>query len=262
MKRCIFFLALICCSLFLHSQSSLLPTAYWKKPKIDGEPGEWNKPLRFYDAETKLFFAFANDSSNFYLIFQSNDKRNQVKIHLAGMKVFINTKGKEKHKTCIAYPLTDSKVNFAREELNEEVEPNIEDLKGTFKLQNTNMLTTGFASQNGNFPIQDSVGIHAALGWDERNIMTYELVVPLKELFGINYTAKDLEKVITLIVEVNAVTREDQTIDASQTAMGSASGSQTNGMTRTMPGATTREKRPLFDKNKCKQKLLLAKSPH
>jgi len=250
----------VICSSRLFSQSNL-PTAYWKSNtvKIDGEATEWNKPLRFYDAETKLFFAFANDSANLYLCFQSNDKRNQVKIHMAGMKIFVITKGKEKYKTCIVYPLVDAKMNFAREELNEEVEPDIQKLKNTFLLQNTNMLTSGFASQNGNFPIRDSVGIHADINWNEKNIMTYEIAIPLKELFGNNYTQKDLAKVISLVIEVNAVTREDSTIDVSQTAAGSTTGSQNAGMTRNMPGGTTKEKRPLFDKNKCKQKFLLAK---
>jgi hypothetical protein len=255
-RLAILFSLLIC---IYFSQPSV---ANWKTDvKIDGVPNEWNSPLRFYDAETKLFFAFANDSSNFYLCLQSNDKRNQVKIHMAGMKVFINTKGKEKHKTCIAYPLTDSRGNFAREELNEEVEPDIESLKGKFQLQNTNMLTSGFATQNGNFPIRDSAGIHAALNWDEKNVMTYEVAIPLKELFGLHYITKDLATTITLILEVNSVTREDSQIDASQTAMGSASGSQTNGMTRTLPSGTAKEKRPLFDKNRCKQKLVLAQVP-
>jgi len=228
---------------------------------IDGLAKDWSTPLRFYDSETKLFFAFVNDSANLYLCFQSNDKRNQVKINMAGMKVFIHTKGKEKHKASIDFPLTDSKLNFAREEVNEEVEPDIQNLKNTFLLQNTNMLTSGFATQNGNFPIRDSVGIHAAMNWDEKNFMAYEVVIPLKELFGLNYTAKDLTKTITMIIQVNAITREDSTIDVSSTAMGSASGSQANGMTRTMPGATTKEKRPLFDKTKCKQKFVLAKKP-
>jgi hypothetical protein len=228
---------------------------------IDGAAKEWSMPLRFYDSETKLFFAFVNDSTYLYLCFQSNDKRNQVKINLAGMKVLINTKGKEKHKASIDFPLTDSKLNFAREELNEEVEPDIPNLKNSFLLQNTNMLTKGFATQNGNFPIHDSTGINAALNWNEKNIMTYEIAIPLKELFGANYSAKDLSKTITLVVQVNAITREDSTIDVSSTAMGSAAGSQANGMTRTMPGATTKEKRPLFDKNKCKQKFVLAKKP-
>jgi hypothetical protein len=260
MKKLNAALFFVICSSRLFSQSNL-PTAYWKSNtvKIDGEATEWNKPLRFYDAETKLFFAFANDSSNLYLCFQSNDKRNQVKIHMAGMKVFLITKGKEKHKGCIVYPLVDPKMNFAREELNEEVEPDIQRLKNSFLLQNTNMLTEGFANQNGNYPLRDSVGIHADINWNEKNIMTYEIAIPLKELFGNNYTEKDLAKVMTLQIEVNEVTREDSTIDVSQTAAGSTTGSQNAGMTRNMPGGTSKEKRPLFDKNKCKQKFLLAK---
>lgn len=260
MKKTNLVLSFYLISLFSFSQTSV---SKWcsKEIVIDGYAPEWSSPLRFYDAETKLFFAFMNDSTNLYLCFQSNDKRNQVKINRAGMKVSIHTKGKEKHKASIDFPLTDSKLNFAREELSEEVEPDVLSMKNSFLLQNTNMLTQGFASQNGNFSIRDSVGIHAAMNWNEKSIMTYEIAIPLKELFGLNYSSKDLTKVITLIIQVNAITREDSTIDVSSTAMGSASGSQMNGMTRTMPGGTSKEKRPLFDKTKCKQKFVLASKP-
>jgi len=260
MKKKLIALFLFLTYSFLFSQTSV---AKWNAQaiEIDGVASEWRTPLRFYDSETKLFFAFANDSVNLYLCFQSNDKRNQVKINRAGMKVSINTKGKEKHKTSIDFPLTDAKLNFAREELSEEVEPDVLSMKNGFLLQNTNMLAQGFAAQNGNFSIHDSVGIRAAMNWNEKSIMTYELVIPLKELFGLNYSQKDLTKTITLVIQVNAITREDSSIDVSSTAMGSASGSQANGMTRMMPGGTSKEKRPLFDKTKCKQKFVLAKKP-
>lgn len=239
-------------------------TAKWRSQaiRIDGFAKDWSTPLRFYDAETKLFFTFINDSTHLYICFQSNDERNQVKINRAGMKVFITTKGKEKHKGSIEFPLTDGKLNFASEEVNEEVVPDIPSLKNTFLLQNTNMSLKGFATQNGVLPITDTSGIHVSMNWNEKNIMTYEIAIPLKELFGANYTVKDLSKTILLTVEVNAITRnEEGTIDASSVAMGSASGSQGTGMTRNMPGATTKEKRPLFDKNKFKQKFVLAKKP-
>jgi hypothetical protein len=235
--------------------------AKWKSTpvKIDGFADEWSKPMSFFDSETKLFFAFGNDSKNLYICFQSSDERNEVKINRAGMKVFIHTKGKEKHNASVDFPLTDSKQNYAAEEVNEEVKPDIPSLKNTFLLQNTNMLTKGFATQNGTFPISDSSGIHAAINWDEKNIMNYELAIPLKELFGANYTDKDLAKTITMVVEVNAISRLDEAeIDVGGTAAGSAAG-QSGGMTRSMPGGTKREKRPLFDKNKFKQKFVLAK---
>ncbi len=253
-------LSLILTSSFLFAQTSI---AKWNTQAIviDGAASEWRTPLRFYDSETKLFFAFANDSVNLYLCFQSNDKRNQVKINRAGMKVSISTKGKQKYKASVDFPLTDAKLNFAREELSEEVEPDVLSMKNGFLLQNTNMFTQGFATQNGNFAIHDTVGIHAAMNWNEKSIMTYELVIPLKELFGLNYSAKDLTRPITMVIQVNAITREDSSIDVSSTAMGTASGSQANGMTRVMPGGTSKEKRPLFDKTKCKQKFVLATKP-
>lgn len=261
MKKYLLVLLIVFCNLFFKAQYDT-PMAKWstKPVVIDGFAKEWNTPLRFYDAETKLFFAFTNDSTHLYICFQSNDERNQVKINRAGMKVFITTKGKEKHKASIDFPLTDAKLNFAADDVNEEIVPDIPSLKNSFLLQNTNMGLKGFASQNGVHPISDTSGIHVAMNWNEKNIMSYEIAIPLSELYGKNYTAKDLSKTILMQVEVNAITRHDEaTIDASAVAMGSASGSQSNGMTRTMPGATTKEKRPFFDKNKFKQKFVLAK---
>ncbi len=261
MKRAVITLVFIFFALCFFGQD---PVAKWRKEpvEIDGFAKEWFVPLRFFDSETKLFFAFANDSTNLYICFQSNDERNQVKINRAGMKVMLNAKGSEKHKTCIDFPLTDSKGNF-EEELNEETKPDIPSLKNTFLLQNTNILTKGFTTQNGNYPLHTPSGINVAMNWDERNVMTYEIAIPLKELYGNNYTAKDLEKAILMIVEVNAITRtEEGSVDGSNAAMGAAGGGTGRGMTQTMPGGTgtiRKEKRPLFDKNKFKQKFVLNK---
>ncbi len=234
---------------------------------IDGLADEWTKPLRFYNNETKLFFALINDSTNLYLCFQSNDERNQVKINRAGMQVAISAKTKRKCNTTLDFPLTDKKNRFAEEDIDGEKKPDISELKNTFLVQNTNMAIKGFVARNGVIPISgDSSGIIAALNWDNNNIMTYELLIPFKQLFGADYLAADLLKVITLDVEVNAVTRVDDGsgIDGSQTAMGASGMGATRGMTGGMPGGTggiRKERKPMFDANRLKQKFTLSFTP-
>lgn len=233
---------------------------------IDGFAKEWMIPLRFYNNETKLFFSILNDSSDLYLCFQSNDERNQVKINRAGMRVGISTKSKNKANASVDFPLTDSKNRYAEEDIDGEKKPDITALKNTFLIQNTNMAIKGFTNHDGVIPIDgDSSGIRAALNWDKNNIMTYELIIPFKQLFGPNYTADDLSKVITLNVEVNAVTRtEEGSVDGSSAAMGASGMGQTRGMTGGMPGGgggIKKERKPMFDKNKLKQKFTLSFTP-
>lgn len=228
---------------------------------VDGIPNEWFSPLRFYNNETKLFFAFVNDSSNLYLCFQSNDERNQVKINRAGMQVGISVKTKTKKNVSVDFPLTDSKSRFTEEDIDGDKRPDITHLKNTFLVQNTNMAIKGFTTKDAVIPISgDSSGIVAALNWDKNNVMTYELLIPFKQLFGEKYTPEDLSKVITLNVEVNAVTRTDESsLDGSNAAMGAAGMGQTRGMTGGIPGGGggSKERKPMFDKNIFKQKFTL-----
>ncbi|MGZ3884738.1 MAG: hypothetical protein ACXVPQ_01020 [Bacteroidia bacterium] len=258
-------LSLLCaCSLSGFSQLDV-STAKWKNNvKTDGFATEWNLPLGFFNSETKLFFAAANDSSTLYLCFQCNDENAQVKINCAGMKVELSSKGKNKFDASVSFPLTDSKSRFAGDDLIAGKTPNISTLKTTFMVQNTNMDLHGFATQNGVMPLKDSAGISAAMNWDQRNVMTYELAIPFKELFGAGFTPADLEKVITLTVEVNGVTKtEESNIDGSSAAMGASSMGATAGMTGGMPGGggNIKERKPIFDKNKFKEKFKLRTAP-
>jgi hypothetical protein len=228
---------------------------------IDGFAKEWVTPLNYYNVDTKLFFSVSNDSVNLYLCFQSKDESNQVKINCAGMSVNLSSKGRKKIDATIVFPLTDSKSRFAEEDLLKGKTPNISELKNTFLLRNTNMGLLGFVTQKGVVPIGDTSTIHAAINWDANNIMTYEIAIPLKELYGPHYTKADFSKAITLTVLVNAVTQPDDesSIDTEAAAKGASTIGQSSGMTRGMPGAgtTRKEKKPIFDQNKFKEKFTI-----
>jgi len=195
-------------SLGVFSQET--PASWRSTPvKADGLATEWNLPLRFYNNETNMFFAIANDSNNLFLCFQIKDEKAQLKINEAGMKIELKSKGKLKCDATLDFPLADKKVNMGEEEKEKKERPDINELKNGFLIQNVNMSTAGFATQNGMLPIKDSSTIKVAINWDSKNVMTYEVIIPLKELFGATYSIKDLSKTITMKVEVNAFTRPD-----------------------------------------------------
>lgn len=206
MYRNILSIALLLFSLSCIAQDDI-PRATWISPvTIDGNAREWAQPLQFYDNITKLFFAFANDKNNIYLCFQSNDDLNQMRIMRAGMKVSISTKGKDKHKVTISYPIEQkTEPTPVSDENPSEKKYNRENRKNIFLVQNTMMEVKGFTTKNGLIAINDSSGINVAINWDASNKLIYEIAIPLKELFGNDYTADDLTKDISLSAEINAL---------------------------------------------------------
>ena len=176
------------------AQDDIAKSSWISSPvKIDGKPQEWKLPLRYYDAGTKLFFAFANDDKNLYLCFQAPDEMNQVKIMRAGMEVYLSVKGK--HKVSVTFPLLRTTCNSpSQDDISGQQNSDRKNRRTSFILQNTMMEVKGFETKNGLIPINDSSGINAAINWDENDKLTYEIAIPLKEWFGINYTLADISK--------------------------------------------------------------------
>ena len=154
------------------AQDDIVKSSWVSSPvKIDGNPQEWKLPLKYYDAGTKLFFAFANDDKNLYLCFQAPDEMNQVKIMRAGMEIYLSTKGK--HKVSVTFPLADQVAATASQnDNNDQANYDRKGRRTSFILQNTMMEVKGFETRNGLIPINDSSGINAAINWDDKDKLT------------------------------------------------------------------------------------------
>jgi hypothetical protein len=233
--------------------------------KIDGKPQEWKLPLRYYDAVTKLFFAFANDDKNLYVCFQAPDEMTQVKIMRAGIEVYLSVKGK--HKVSVTFPLAQQTVPAASQnDNNVQQNQDRKNQRTSFILQSTLMEVKGFQTKNGFIPINDSSGINAAINWDENDKLTYEISIPLKEWFGINYTVADISKDITLDIEINAVKWHPGGGGNGYSGRGRRAGGGGRGMNHerntnaeeensSLPGEN---KWNIFEKSKLKEKFTLA----
>ncbi len=181
----------------------------WTKNKItiDGSDADWNPPLKHYDNQTALFFDFKNDSNNLYLCFQTKDEMNQAKILGSGMKVILSDKINGKHKSVINFPLTSQHNGKANQ--SEEIKPDPlasrQSRHASFLASDTLMELKGFTNNNGIVSINNS-DIRAAINFDSSNTLTYEIAIPLKELFGSDYNVKNISKDISLNVIINAMT--------------------------------------------------------
>ena len=268
---------LIITSLFLSYNSFAqddVGTARWASTPIviDGNATEWKLPLRYYDSDTRLFFAFANDDKNLYLCFQSPDQVNQKRIMRAGMEIMLSCKGVRK--VAVNFPLSQQGSGHAVEN-NDQAALSKQEKRTSFILQNATMEVKGFATREGLIPIDDSSGLHAAINWDDNDRLTYEIAIPLKEWFGSAYTPADIAKEISIEIEVKPLKLPSHAGVASGAGSGfSGGGGGRGGRQHTggnhekstavntddgteMPGDN---KMLLYQKSKLKEKFFLAKA--
>lgn len=254
-----------------------LPSSVWMSNhvKIDGNPAEWHKPLHFYDDNTKLFYAFANDDSNLYLCFQTSDEINQQKIMRAGMEVSLTSKAGDKHKIMISFPLAQQYTPINQGEAQDSIEKKSQkkNMKNNFLAQNTMMEVKGFTTRNGIIAINDSSGINTAINWDDKNQLTYEAAIPLKEFLGADFTVTNLSNSITMEVTINAVKKQHSGEHGGGGnsfgghsrggGMGGGHGHHHDGDTQGEPTASSssfNEREALFQKTELKQKFILGEA--
>lgn len=209
MKKNFLILSLLCITAIAYAQEK--PTSKWASTPItvDGNGMDWNLPLKNYDESTKLFFDIKNDSTNLYLCFQSSDQMTQTRILRLGMKILLVSKINGKHKEVIDFPLPYKHTTPDATANETQARPDFsqmrQNMRATFLASDTVMEVKGFASQSGTIPSYTASGIRASINWSEDNtVMTYELAIPLKEMFGNDYDPKEISKEISLSTIINA----------------------------------------------------------
>ncbi len=211
----LFLLVLLINIYFNSSAQSDVSTAKFMHVTIDGDDSEWGS-LNFYDDETQLNFAIANDSNNIYLCFVPGNQSAEMKMMRAGMKITFSTKGKSKHEASILYPLPQTKQPELKDSVNNKnnydssSHPafNKETFRQSYIAHHATMQVNGFATLNGEVPVKDSL-IHVAINWDTSSNLIYEVAIAKKEFFGAGYTVKDDKDDITLSVELNGLSHSE-----------------------------------------------------
>lgn len=264
MKKTFVFFLFIFSSAISFGQETSVSSFAKNKIIVDGKPGDWNLPLKHYDNITGLFFDFENDANNLYLCFQTKDEMTEVKILRAGMKIILSNKINGKHKSVIDFPLPPAKTPENKDEIKPDPMAPRPSMHATFLGKDSLMQVKGFATKNGLISSRDTSGIHAAINWDSSKTFTYEIAIPLKEMFGQNYNANDLSKDISLEVVVNALSSQSRSQMSGGENGFSGRGSGERGRMgggyggRQGSGQFQGDRSAMFQKTQLKQKFVLA----
>jgi hypothetical protein len=206
----------------LSSCSKLLYQNKWQKDPADAFTNqmESEKPLRYYDEETRLQYNVTNDAENLYIFIQVTDQQNQVKILRDGIQIWIDSLGRNKKSMGIFYPIPESLKDSTGKPLgtkpvmrtSQYQKENENPLKTRFENQPKALEITGFRNHlKGRLPLQNNFGITAKLDWDTRNYMNYEVVVPFSLMCKNAFYDKNRKpRVYSIIVYVPATSRSSK----------------------------------------------------
>lgn len=181
--------------------------------KIDARINDWEIPLRFYDDKTKLNYSVTNDENNLYLCMRATDMQTQMKITQAGMQVWLDTTGKNKHSIGISFPLsTGVKMKYGEQTGSDSPNSDITDkhdrlkMRNDFLAANKEMQVTGFKPPLAGFiPLHSDTGINLSMNWDSTNTLIYEAKIPFSTFYKKRLTPSDSMKVFSIGIFVNGV---------------------------------------------------------
>lgn len=180
--------------------------------KADGKLKEWANPLQAYNKTTQLYYTLANDGQNLYLAVQSTDQTNNRKIIAGGISFTINTEGKKKDKGAflVTFPVVSQSAmrgQFRRRGGAGGQQDGLDSaaivaMRKQMAASAKEITISGFeAIPDSVISIYNEYGIKAAIDYDAKGNLVYELALPLKLL---NISA-DAPKEFAYNIKVNGL---------------------------------------------------------
>jgi len=197
---------------FASCSSSIYQSSWQANPVItDGNPTEWNLPLRYSDSESGLQYNVTNDETNIYVCIRATEQPIQMKILSSGMKIWLDPSGKNKEAVCVNFPLHGKNnqkpiTSGKNQEGTIGKNPGKMNLADEYHLQKPQLTLSGFLPEyNGTFLSGEAKGIMAAIDWNKQNFMTYELAIPLKSFYGTDTKITKDNLVVGFKINVDAL---------------------------------------------------------
>ena len=146
---------------------------------IDGKNTEWGDSLAYYNSESKLNYAIANDKQNIYLVIKTNDLVKQHYILSSGVTFSIDTKGRSKKSTfSVTFPKS------VPEEMRRSAPTLAENKQKVSTLSFRKIAVKGFKDiTDDEISLPNVFDIKVAVNFDNKGYMVYEEAIPL-ELFN------------------------------------------------------------------------------
>ncbi len=174
--------------------------------KIDGDGSDWGLLPRFFNTESNLKYEFRNDATNLYFILKAADRATQMQLFRAGFSIRFKLKTATPLKTEITFQA--NKFTEMPPMNSQEVRTDILVDKSVTKpeiILNDTVLLDGFQFSNGMITSKNKENIFFASSKSNKELATYEIQVPLRELFGNNYS---LDKVAATQIQLQVVLNE------------------------------------------------------
>lgn len=199
---------------------------------IDGNPNDWTTKLRLYDSNSKLMYEFRNDDQNLYFVFKSEDKTLMRQIGQAGMRIKLAVKGNPKTKAIIDFKKNSamgmmpgqhdgmgmnkgSQSGFSREGMqNGQGRPGNNEqgqlqMKPEFMPKDTAYVKGFMFAQNfilSNNQHENTITFAKSRGNSDES--AFELVIPIRELFGDNFQLANIKNIpIQFNLTINALSQ-------------------------------------------------------
>jgi hypothetical protein len=203
-------LSLITAILLISSCSrKVVYTNKWQSDDFtDLNKAETGQSLRFYDPKSKLQYEVTNDNKNLYVCIKATDQQLQSEITKSGMKVGIDTLGKNKPQVLILYPFPATRQQSNSSDQNQSRHYSHRTDTSSHRSRSSSQFgevhLSGFdPAINGILPPDNNFGISINIMWDTMNTMYYKAIIPFKTFYKDSLTASDSIKIFSFSVIVN-----------------------------------------------------------
>ncbi|MDD4967958.1 MAG: hypothetical protein PHT07_00865 [Paludibacter sp.] len=191
-------------------------TSKWQAQPIviDGDGSDWGTLPRFFNVDSNMKYEFRNDDQNLYIILRAAERMTQTQMLAAGfyvklkvktsppIKVGINFKALKKGEMppmIVAQDGKTDKLNYKTESVDRTIP------KDTALLDGFQFAKGKITSEN-----SDDKSINFARSKTSRELATYEIRIPLREIFGNGYTMENVSSTpIQLQVSINDLSQND-----------------------------------------------------
>ena len=215
MKRLVQLTLLTVLSLFSGAMAQV-STSHWQAQPIaiDGDGSDWGTNPRFFNAESNVKYEFRNDAQNLYLIIKSADRAVQMQLLKAGFNIKLKVKTSPPIRTTISFPVLKSMgkspvINNDEARADKLMDKSITNQETMLK---DTALLDGFQYSKGKISSEnrDEKSICFARSKSLRELTYYEIRIPLREIFGNDYTMETISNIpIQLQVNINELSQNE-----------------------------------------------------
>ena len=234
MRKLSHLIVILASSILLSNCSpSNFPVGKYQSEQIvaDGNANDWGLPLRFGNENGSLEYSITNDKDNIYVSIASNDPSTQMKMLRAGIKVYIDTKGKKGTEMGLIYPFKE-KVDMPNRRMeNRNSDPTA--MKQKMILDADIFSTSGFINmENRIYDLKDTSHIKIGMNYDTYNNLVFEAIIPLKNVLAAPITSSKAPSISVGII----VNNMDGTGNRQPASMAGTNRAEGGGMNNGMGG--------------------------